>query len=356
MHAFRHNKRRVVREALVPSGQTRHFQGDAIALEALSETTNGDADRVVMNPTCHSPKIFGVQPTADSAREGSALACTGAASSSSSSQGICVLYRRDPFFLPLDPFFLPLKYYNKIRPVFRLAKANRFLAIDPFDSIDAPATEYHEITIYTAEELERMLAVAEESYSDLVPFLALVSFGFLRSEELIARTTNETVLDWSAFDAEDRQIFVPHAVAKRSKTLTGNERAIPYNDALEHWLKPYIKQSGRIVQREKIAAYRALRKIRHRAQARDLQNGLRHSCLTYWMAANGEESMGTVARWSGNSPAVAKRHYVTAVKRSLGEKWFGIRRDGGEPEPTAPSHGIYTGDSTTLLGRPDKQV
>jgi len=249
-----------------------------------------------------------------------------------------------------------LKYYNKIRPVFRLAKANRFLAIDPFDSIDAPATEYHEITIYTAEELERMLAVAEESYSDLVPFLALVSFGFLRSEELIARTTNETVLDWSAFDAEDRQIFVPHAVAKRSKTLTGNERAIPYNDALEHWLKPYIKQSGRIVQREKIAAYRALRKIRHRAQARDLQNGLRHSCLTYWMAANGEESMGTVARWSGNSPAVAKRHYVTAVKRSLGEKWFGIRRDGGEPEPAAPSHGIYTGDSTTLLGRPDKQV
>ena len=105
MHAFRHNKRRVVREALVPSGQTRHFQGDAIALEALSETTNGDADRVVMNPTCHSPKIFGVQPTADSAREGSALACTGAASSSSSSQGICVLYRRDPFFLPPDSPF-----------------------------------------------------------------------------------------------------------------------------------------------------------------------------------------------------------------------------------------------------------
>jgi hypothetical protein len=62
-----------------------------------------------------------------------------------------------------------------------------------------------------------MLAVAEESYSDLVPFLVLVSFGFLRSEELIPRTTNETVLDWSAFDTEDRQIFVPHAVAKMTK-------------------------------------------------------------------------------------------------------------------------------------------
>jgi hypothetical protein len=118
MHAFRHNKRRVVREALVPSGQTRHFQGDAIALEALSETTNGDADRVVMNPTCHSPKIFGVQPTADSAREGSALACTGAASSSSSSQGICVLYRRDPFF--------PLRGYNVLQPVQEWHRVERF--------------------------------------------------------------------------------------------------------------------------------------------------------------------------------------------------------------------------------------
>src|SRR5580692_12084117 len=101
MHAFRHNKRRVVREALVPSGQTRHFQGDAIALEALSETTNGDADRVVMNPTCHSPKIFGVQPAADSTREGSALACTGAASSSSSSQGyLCFVFVLTRPFLP----------------------------------------------------------------------------------------------------------------------------------------------------------------------------------------------------------------------------------------------------------------
>ena len=75
MHAFRHNKRRVVREALVPSGQTRHFQGDAIALEALSETTNGDADSVVMNPACQLPKFFEAQPTADSADEKSGLAC-----------------------------------------------------------------------------------------------------------------------------------------------------------------------------------------------------------------------------------------------------------------------------------------
>jgi len=44
-----------------------------IALEALSETTNGDADSVVMNPSCQLPKFFEAQPTADAANEKSGL-------------------------------------------------------------------------------------------------------------------------------------------------------------------------------------------------------------------------------------------------------------------------------------------
>jgi hypothetical protein len=77
---FLHDKGAVVSEALVPFGQARPFQGGSIALEALSETTNGDADSVVMNPACQLPKFFQAQPTADSADEKSGLACTGAAS------------------------------------------------------------------------------------------------------------------------------------------------------------------------------------------------------------------------------------------------------------------------------------
>jgi hypothetical protein len=48
-----------------------------IALEALSETANGDANSVVMNSACQLPKFFEAQPTADSADEKSGLACTG---------------------------------------------------------------------------------------------------------------------------------------------------------------------------------------------------------------------------------------------------------------------------------------
>ena len=44
------------------------FKEGAIALEALSETTNGDADSVVMNPACQLPKFFEDKPESFSIR------------------------------------------------------------------------------------------------------------------------------------------------------------------------------------------------------------------------------------------------------------------------------------------------
>jgi hypothetical protein len=51
------NKAAVVTEALVPLDKRDLFMEGAIALEALSETTNGDAGIVVMNSTFQSPKF-----------------------------------------------------------------------------------------------------------------------------------------------------------------------------------------------------------------------------------------------------------------------------------------------------------
>jgi hypothetical protein len=45
------------------------FKEGSIALEALSETTNGDADSVVMDPACQLPKFFEAQSTVNSADE-----------------------------------------------------------------------------------------------------------------------------------------------------------------------------------------------------------------------------------------------------------------------------------------------
>src|SRR5208282_1786730 len=89
----------------------------------------------------------------------------------------------------------------------------------------------------------------------------------------------------------------------------------------------YMKTSGPVVPMSKVTTSRAFKKIRDLAGVKDLINGLRHSCLTMWMAADGDESIYKVSRWSGNSPSVCKRHYVATVKASQGKAWFGLRRD-----------------------------
>jgi hypothetical protein len=60
MHAACYTiKGALVSEALVPFGQARPFQGGCDRSgEALSETTNGDADGVVMNHACQLHKFF----------------------------------------------------------------------------------------------------------------------------------------------------------------------------------------------------------------------------------------------------------------------------------------------------------
>src|SRR5262249_38643430 len=104
-----------------------------------------------------------------------------------------------------------IKFFNKLRPVFRYAKRHRFLAIDPFESIEPASVDYQEIEIYTPNELERMLIVAEQLYPDLLPFLALMAFGFMRTEELMPRFKDDIVLEWGALDWQEKQIFVPHS-------------------------------------------------------------------------------------------------------------------------------------------------
>jgi hypothetical protein len=101
------------------------------------------------------------------------------------------------------------KFFQKLRPLFRYAKRHRFIAIDPFEHILPPTADNQEIQIYTPLELQKMLTVAEQLYPEMVPFLALMAFGFLRTEELIPRFVGDPFLDWSAFDWTDHQIFVP---------------------------------------------------------------------------------------------------------------------------------------------------
>ena len=63
------------------------------------------------------------------------------------------------------------------------------------------------------------------------------------------------------------------------------------------------------------------------AKVQPVDNGLRHSFASYWLARSGKEGFGGLARIMGNSEAVVRKHYVEVLSPGDGEAWFGITRE-----------------------------
>jgi len=53
------------------------------------------------------------------------------------------------------------------------------------------------------------------------------------------------VLKWE--HVRDDKVWIPGDVGKQTRRAVGNQREFPLCDALRHWLEPYRRTSGRIV-------------------------------------------------------------------------------------------------------------
>lgn len=53
-------------------------------------------------------------------------------------------------------------------------------------------------------------------------------------------------------------------------------------------------------------------------------SGLRHSCISYALAANPEHGVALVSQWAGNSEATIRKHYRRLLKPDQGKAWFAI--------------------------------
>ena len=56
-----------------------------------------------------------------------------------------------------------------------------------------------------------------------------------------------------------------------------------------------------------------------------IANGLRHSCISYWLAANPEHGVALTAQWAGNSENTIRHHYRRLLKKADGDAWFAVQ-------------------------------
>lgn len=172
--------------------------------------------------------------------------------------------------------------------------------------------------IYTAEELRVLLEAVKPAY---LPWLALSAFAGMRTEEVAPiKHSDKPPLDWSDFHWDRDLIIVRPETAK-----TGRRRVVPILPALEAWLRPIAKESGRLSPRIPPSAGEG-RVMAETTRLGKLiggwkRNALRHSWITYRAALVG---IAQTSMEAGNSESEARRSYVDAAGPDMAEKWFTV--------------------------------
>ena len=139
------------------------------------------------------------------------------------------------------------------------------------DKIERESLGKKEVEIYQPDEVKRILAVAPDN---LLPLYLFGFFGGIRPWELPR-------MDWSHLNLEEKHIVLPAL-----ETKGGKRRVITVEATLASWLTWYFSkcgiQQGPVV--NPINLRKRLKAVRTAAKVKNIQDGLRHSYASYWLA------------------------------------------------------------------------
>jgi integrase len=217
-------------------------------------------------------------------------------------------------------------FWKRVSQFFGWCESERLVAINPCQHLKAPEVRYLAPAIYSVEDVASVLETAEKGFPALFPYLVLSLFGFVRTSELVRMYPEEKILNWADIEFDQRLIHVKPGVAKGTRRKAGDERFIKMNDCLIHFLKPYAKSAGSVCELPHNTFYNQLNLLFEKAEVEQIPNALRHSCLSYAIAANPENGVALVAQWAGNSESVSRRHYIKNLRPEEGQRYFGLRR------------------------------
>lgn len=161
--------------------------------------------------------------------------------------------------------------------------------------------------IFTPAQLKKLFDHVETEW---MPYLAVSAFAGVRSAEVTRLSWDDVLFDEKVIVLEARH------------TKTKRRRVAHMSDNLVEWLKSYegekkgplcpaktsTKMTGRLAEAAKIDW---------------VQNGLRHSYISYQMAILRDAAK--VAEQCGNSPEQVQANYKANATESEANKWFAIR-------------------------------
>ena len=175
------------------------------------------------------------------------------------------------------------------------------------------ARKVGEISIYTAEEMRRLIAAADER---ILPLIVIGGFAGLRHAEI-------TRLDWQDIDLDEGFIEV-----KASNAKTETRRFVPLKPNLKAFLLPLAKQSGKVITLVNTTKQLLKAAVDTGDAAKEIEslawkhNALRHTYISARVAECSD--VPRVADEAGNSPAVIRTNYLKRIRPAAAAEWFAI--------------------------------
>jgi hypothetical protein len=220
-------------------------------------------------------------------------------------------------------------FWKQLSPFFKYAAMQDWILKNPLERVNMPEWNEAPREIYTPEQYSKLLLAARDAGDEeVLRLLVLNGAGFLRFEELVRKEKNDEVLLWEDLQLDRRFINVRKEVAKATRRAGGDAREIPTPEtkSLYAWLHQHTNGrslTGRIIPfTNGYFRKTRLKRIFELAGVAPVTNGLRHSCISYYLAMHPTVGVTEVARWSGNTEATIRKHYLRHVRPEEGAAWF----------------------------------
>jgi integrase len=225
----------------------------------------------------------------------------------------------EPVLQPLPPAMrnAQLRY---LKAVFNFGKKRGWLEANPIDRLDFREIARKEVETVPSSIVRKMLDHALENDLELVPFLTLGFFAGIRPHGELER------LEWRDIDLKDKIITIRPEVSK-----TKRRRFPELSPNAVAWLNAYASRGGKRTGKVMPLTFHALREKR-RANweasagkgASWIQQGMRHTYCSNWLAANGD--VNKLVLLSGHdSVETMWRNYHRGTKKGEAKKFWLIR-------------------------------
>jgi integrase len=208
---------------------------------------------------------------------------------------------------------------NRLRSVLNYALRKGWLSDNPAERLDLTGRKTHEVAVYAAADVEKLLTACRTNDAEFLPYVAVCAFAGLRPEnEAFSLRWSNVHLDGDA----------PHVVVRADTSKTRERRTVDLSANAVAWLRLAKSKTGGVfpfsaatLARKRSDLVEEIQKSR--PKFRWLKDGLRHTFASAHMAEHGDATKTMLALGHKDLKMIWKNYYRHMTAEEA-EKFWGI--------------------------------